>query len=205
MKPYEVKMDSYGVQPTPGHPTYQSTVKLKVLSLFVLLVIALIGGAVPLCLVRDVESNTPVAIRRNRRIRRAVSIMNSFSGGVFLGIALVHLIPSVRSLITEALEAKSEREVSEYPWAELIASAGFFFIVMVEQVLQALEEKFGSSASFLHHSHSHTEDNSQLQTGSNSSPLPKEEEAEREGLQLAEPSNFEVSEHKTRGQKLSQF
>ncbi|XP_071846785.1 zinc transporter ZIP1-like [Apostichopus japonicus] len=195
--------DSFKVEPT-GHPGYQSTIKIKVLSLFLLLLISLIGGAIPLYLVRDVELNTPRTIRRNRRIRRVVSIMNSFSGGVFLGIALVHLLPSVRVLLTDALKAKDpEHGVSEYPWAELIASAGFFLIVMVEQVLLAFEEKLGSSSgnsslAVVHHAHGHMDTHTPVRTVASSSPSLKEEEAEMMDVDSEKPA---ISGGKSRGQK----
>ncbi|KAJ8028411.1 Zinc transporter ZIP1 [Holothuria leucospilota] len=172
------------VHPT-GLPNYQNTNKLKVLSLFVLLIIALVGGAVPLYLVRDVESSAARTARRNRRITRAVSIMNSFSGGVFLGIALVHLLPSVRELLTDALHGHPESGVSEYPWAELCASAGFFFIVMVEQVLLGFEERFGSSPGhgILHHGHGHSGQEAVPSVSESAATPTPEEEEEDKGLQ----------------------
>lgn len=184
-------MEMSDVHPT-GLPNYQNTNKLKVLSLFVLLIIALVGGAVPLYLVRDVESSAARTARRNRRITRAVSIMNSFSGGVFLGIALVHLLPSVRELLTDALHGHPESGVSEYPWAELCASAGFFFIVMVEQVLLGFEERFGSSPGhgILHHGHDHSGQEA-VPTVSESAATPTPEEEEEEKGQQAESGSSE--------------
>ena len=60
---------------------------------------------------------------------------NTFSGGLFFGLGLVHLLPESSSILTELL--KNIR----LPIAFLVSSGGFFLMWMIEKVIFNKEEK----------------------------------------------------------------
>ena len=100
-------------EPSPDESSVP--VWVKMVALVALIVIALIGAAVPLFWKRLRDSTV------------ALSHLNAFSGGVFLAMAFVHLLP----------EAQEEMEVYhiDYPLSYALALCGYAFILFVEKVL----------------------------------------------------------------------
>jgi zinc transporter ZupT len=88
----------------------------KLVALAALLLLALLGGAVPLFWKRLRDS--PVAL----------SHLNAFSGGVFLAMALGHLLP-------DAVESFAELNVSFRGAPYTIALAGYLSILFVEKIV----------------------------------------------------------------------
>jgi zinc transporter ZupT len=88
----------------------------KLAALAALLVLALLGGAVPLLWKRLRDS--PVAL----------SHLNTFSGGVFFAMALGHLLP-------DAVEAFEKLNISFRATPYTIALGGYLFILFVEKII----------------------------------------------------------------------
>ncbi|XP_039984928.1 zinc transporter ZIP3-like [Xiphias gladius] len=74
------------------------------------------------------------------RYRRALSLCNSFGGGVFLATCFNALLPAVRDKVGEVF--RQLQISSDYPLAETMMMLGFFLTVFVEQaVLTFRKEK----------------------------------------------------------------
>lgn len=91
-----------------------SLLAVKVVSVVTILVVGLIGGAIPI-----------IAGRFEGR-RRLVSLGNAFAGGVFLGAGLIHLLPDA---------AEKLRTLSDYPIAGLLATAGLAFLLLIDRII----------------------------------------------------------------------
>ncbi|KAM9357937.1 zinc transporter ZIP3-like [Symphorus nematophorus] len=74
------------------------------------------------------------------RYRRALSLCNSFGGGVFLATCFNALLPAVRDKVSHVFQQL--KISSDYPLAETMMMVGFFLTVFVEQtVLTFRKEK----------------------------------------------------------------
>ncbi|XP_068175956.1 zinc transporter ZIP3-like [Antennarius striatus] len=74
------------------------------------------------------------------RYRRALSLCNSFGGGVFLATCFNALLPAVRDKVADVFQQL--KISSDYPLAETMMMLGFFLTVFVEQaVLTFRKEK----------------------------------------------------------------
>ncbi|XP_026179132.1 zinc transporter ZIP3 [Mastacembelus armatus] len=74
------------------------------------------------------------------RYRRALSLCNSFGGGVFLATCFNALLPAVRDKVSDVFQQLQIS--SDYPLAETMMMLGFFLTVFVEQaVLTFRKEK----------------------------------------------------------------
>ena len=78
---------------------------------------ALIGGVLPFFIVKSVESADPV-----------VSVLNAFSGGVFLTAGLTHILPHV-------IESSAEVDHGDYPLPYALVIIGYLLVFLVEKVL----------------------------------------------------------------------
>ncbi|XP_072040684.1 zinc transporter ZIP1-like [Amphiura filiformis] len=116
---------------------------IKIIGIFVLLFIALAFGVLPIVFIA--RSQLFQNLERKDRIHRVIACLNSFAGGVFMGIALIHLLPEVRDLIKKAIEEKGN--TYNFNWAELCVACGFFTIVFVEQLVHICQEKLNDGLS----------------------------------------------------------
>ena len=91
-----------------------SLVEIKILAAVSILAIGIIGGVIPLLAARHDAS------------RRFLSLGNALSGGIFLGIGFIHLLPEA----SEALEG-----VSDYPVAPLLTAIGVVVLLLIDRVL----------------------------------------------------------------------
>ncbi|XP_034035217.1 zinc transporter ZIP3-like [Thalassophryne amazonica] len=98
----------------------------KLLGLLGLFGLMLAGVLVPVRLL-VVDSN------KAHRYRRALSLCNSFSGGVFLATCFNALLPAVRDKVADVFQQLHID--SEYPLAETTMMIGFFLTVFVEQTV----------------------------------------------------------------------
>lgn len=105
----------------------------KVLGLLGLFGLMLAGVLVPVRLLL-------VDYEKAHRYRRALSLCNSFGGGVFLATCFNALLPAVRDKAGDVF--KQLKISSDYPLAETMMMLGFFLTVFVEQaVLTFRKEK----------------------------------------------------------------
>ena len=105
---------------------HDDTTALKIGLLFVIFFEALFGGLLPLAIVKSLPKMTGV-----------ISLMNAFSGGIFLTAGLVHILPNV-------VKVGEENEYGgEYPLSYTLVVLGYMLVFFVERVL--------------FHTHSHSE------------------------------------------------
>lgn len=96
-------------------------VELKLISSVVIFVSGLIGGLLPL------------RLDDSERSRRLLSLGNGFSGGIFLGAGLIHMLGDAQRGFASITDT--------YPFAFLIAGGGFLAILFLEMVaLQGRED-----------------------------------------------------------------
>ncbi|XP_061744467.1 zinc transporter ZIP3-like [Nerophis ophidion] len=96
----------------------------KLLGLLALLALMLAGVLVPARLLAADR-------RKAQSYRRAVSLCNAFSGGVFLATCFNALLPAVRAKANDVLQRL--KVGGDYPAAETMMMVGFFVSVLVEQ------------------------------------------------------------------------
>ena len=105
---------------------HDDTTALKIGLLFVIFFEALFGGLLPLAIVKSLPKMTGV-----------ISLMNAFSGGIFLTAGLVHILPNV-------VKVGEENEYGgEYPLSYTLVVLGYMLVFFIERVL--------------FHTHSHSE------------------------------------------------
>ncbi|XP_040896231.1 zinc transporter ZIP3-like [Toxotes jaculatrix] len=106
---------------------------VKLLGLLGLFGLMLAGVLVPVRLLL-------VDYDKAHRYRRALSLCNSFGGGVFLATCFNALLPAVRDKVADVF--RQLQISSDYPLAETMMMLGFFLTVFVEQaVLTFRKEK----------------------------------------------------------------
>ncbi|KAM4548917.1 zinc transporter ZIP3-like isoform 1-T1 [Odontesthes bonariensis] len=98
----------------------------KLLGLLGLFGLMLAGVLVPVRLLM-------VDYEKAHRYRRALSLCNSFGGGVFLATCFNALLPTVRDKVDAVFQRLQIS--SDYPLAETMMMVGFFLTVFVEQTI----------------------------------------------------------------------
>ena len=74
----------------------------------------------------------PVKVKSFRESPKILGVANAFSGGVFLAIALMHIMPEQ----TEAYSnADINKDLRDYPMPYLLLVAGYTFILVIDRVL----------------------------------------------------------------------
>jgi zinc transporter ZupT len=91
---------------------------LKIIFIFVIYAIAFISGIVPAYYKRCKES------------QKFISLANSFAGGVFLAIALVHVLPEA---VTNYRTLKGSDEIFPLPY--FLVFCGYVFILVIDKVM----------------------------------------------------------------------
>ncbi|MCY4210095.1 MAG: ZIP family metal transporter [Gammaproteobacteria bacterium] len=91
-----------------------SLLQIKLSAALAILVVAILGGLIPLLAARHHAS------------RRFLSLGNALAGGIFLGAGFIHLLP-------EAGEALAG--VVDYPLAPLLAAVGVVALLLIDRVL----------------------------------------------------------------------
>jgi len=98
----------------------------KVLFLFVILVIGTVAGLIP------------TRFTLTEKGKRQLVLGNAFSGGVFFGAGLLHMLPDARENFHAYFGG------IDYPVTALICAAGFFLILLIEKVLLRGSEDVGA-------------------------------------------------------------
>ena len=93
----------------------------KILTLIIITVLTVLSGLLPCRLLQHFGRSM---LKRRRTFDHAVAGAKCFSGGVFLGVCFLHLMPETRNKVDLILEHLGSR--SKYPLAELLTIAGFF-------------------------------------------------------------------------------
>ena len=88
-----------------------------------------LGAAVAIFLAGLVGGFFAIRLTQSKSREALTGLANTFAGGVFLGAALMHMLPDARAKFEElAIEA-------EYPLFALTAAAGFLFVLMLDKVI----------------------------------------------------------------------
>ncbi|XP_052776217.1 uncharacterized protein LOC128214033 [Mya arenaria] len=85
------------------------------------------GFIVPYCVHNGINKSLRLSLKR---IQRVLSLLNCFSGGVFLATALLALLPEAEEKMSEALEMQELH--TDFPFTYLILGGGFLMILMIE-------------------------------------------------------------------------
>ncbi|KAH3741547.1 zinc transporter ZIP1-like [Dreissena polymorpha] len=108
----------------------------KVLTIVVITSLTVIVGLLPCRLVKHFRRKM---LRTKQTIDKMVSGAKCFSGGVFLGVCLLHLIPETRKKVDSLLEQIGS--TTTYPVAELLTMVGFFGVIFGEHTIRFLYVK----------------------------------------------------------------
>ncbi|XP_070541632.1 zinc transporter ZIP1-like [Ptychodera flava] len=107
----------------------------KVLTLFGIFTLNVLFGLLPL----KVVSLGGHSEARQRFVKRTISYLSCYAGGVFLSTCLLDLLPTVRdnlSLVFDQLQV-----YTSFPITEFIMAMGLFIIVIVEQTVLTCKER----------------------------------------------------------------
>ncbi|KAI9554380.1 hypothetical protein GHT06_019652 [Daphnia sinensis] len=107
----------------------------KVISMIVLSLGTLILGLLPIWIIRRMKVQSG-SHEMSPGIRNVLSGMLCFGGGVLMATALTHLLPELHEGITE-LQADGTIK-SSLPIAEIIFSAGFFLVYLIEELVHVI-------------------------------------------------------------------
>ncbi|XP_054285377.1 zinc transporter ZIP1-like [Macrosteles quadrilineatus] len=72
---------------------------------------------------------------KRTRYSRLIGMLNCFAGGVFLGTALLHLLPNVMKLLSQL------KGDTNFPVAEFTVALGFLVVLVMEQIGLACKEQ----------------------------------------------------------------
>jgi zinc transporter ZupT len=112
----------------------------KIPILVSLLILAIIGGFIPLKL----SSYDPEGIRFARNygiISRIFSLGNMLSGGIFLGGGLIHLLPEGVEALAEITENAESAILRNFPHGYFLCALGFLVIILIEEITVMIVRK----------------------------------------------------------------
>lgn len=101
---------------------------IKLLTMIIMFTMIIITGILPLKL-KSFKSNNLV-----------LSLSSAFSGGLFLAVGIIHLLPEAHENFEESYE---DKETEHFPWAFTISIMSFALILFIEKILTD------------HHEHNH--------------------------------------------------
>lgn len=102
------------------------TTSFKGLALAILFILAMLGGLIPL------------KARKRSKTSQFLSLGNMFSGGIFLGGGLLHLLPEAADGLQEVVADVENSLVRNFPWAFFLCGLGFLAILLMEEVVVAV-------------------------------------------------------------------
>lgn len=112
--------------------------EVKVASLALLLVLTVLCGLLPVCVMRVVAGGCVGAGHR-----RSLSLLSCLAGGVFLATCLLDLIPDFLSDMAAALDKM--KITLEFPLPEFIVAMGFFLVLIMEQITLACRDQMADT------------------------------------------------------------
>ena len=144
---------------------------LKIISIISMLLMGFFFGIMPYC------------IKSCRNSTKFLNISNAFSGGLFLGIGLFHVLPEG--------DEKIKDKWPDLPWAYFIAFLSYALILFVEKVLMDSHE-------LLHNNFKHKDNNSSIDEIKK-----KIEEIEENNIVSENPKDKVLIENETHNSKFS--
>lgn len=82
----------------------------------------------------------PIKIKRFRTNKMLLSLSNCFSGGLFISIGLIHILPEARENLEGKIEKSSNEDTYIFPLSYVISLATFSFILLIDKVIFSNEE-----------------------------------------------------------------
>lgn len=106
--------------------------------------------AIWLCVLAGLLPKVIPAVSRNEIV---LSFLNCFSAGIFLGMALLHIIPEG----VEIYEGHVEKEHIEkpFPWPYVLIFAGYLLVLVIDRVIAGWLLKLMGKEHEAHIGHSH--------------------------------------------------
>lgn len=120
---------------------------LKVVILFTLFVATFLCTMLPLGLRAFIQREHNRLRKRN--LKNAISLLNCFTAGVFLGTCLLDLLPEVREAVSDVLKQYHIR--SEFPLTEVVVLFGFLILLTIEQFVTRWKAAHEHTVPYLDH------------------------------------------------------
>ncbi|XP_052820860.1 zinc transporter ZIP3-like [Mya arenaria] len=98
----------------------------KISGIFILFGLSFLSGTLSILTVKCLISK----FGSSSKLKRAISLLNCFSGGVFFATSILDLLPEARESMEEAIKHYDFH--THYPLSELLLCIGFFLILTVE-------------------------------------------------------------------------
>ncbi|XP_048476428.1 zinc transporter ZIP1 [Rhincodon typus] len=114
--------------------TMSPSLEVKVASLFLLLVLTVLSGLLPLCVFRRAAGGSGSAGQR-----RILSLFSCLAGGVFLATCLLDLLPDFLSDMAAVLDKM--KITLQFPLPLFIVVMGFFLVLIMEQIVLACRDQ----------------------------------------------------------------
>jgi len=99
-----------------------------------------------------ITGNLPIRSKAFKSSKKLISFANAFSGGLFLGIGILHLLPEAQEAYDDYYESIGEADEDHFPWVNFLSVACFAFLLFIERIA------FDQSPPGHDHSHSHSHD-----------------------------------------------
>lgn len=106
---------------------------LKFIFIAALFVVTFVSSLLPLRIISNLRN--VIDPEKRAKYSRLVSVLNCYSGGVFLGTALLDLLPQISSVLKKAIPN------STFPFAEFIIAFGFIVLLATEQIVIDCKER----------------------------------------------------------------
>ena len=120
-----------------GHPSKMDVEGTKYLTMFILGIVPLICGFLPLKVGKQFYDDD------KSWKRTLTSILLCYGGGLLLATSSIHILPEVR----ETLEKAGLSWLEDRPFAEVFTALGFFIVYFIEEFVHYLLD------STIHHHH----------------------------------------------------
>lgn len=132
--------------------------------------------AIGLFILSFVFSYSPFWIKGLKTNNRLIGAANSFAGGIFLSVALIHTIPDAMELWSSGHESEEEGEEDhstaeehghsdEFPWVTFTALCSFCIILLIDRIIIKHSHSHGEEECKVPHIHHHHEAHAHVHDG----------------------------------------
>ncbi|KAM3718541.1 Zinc transporter ZIP1 [Dirofilaria immitis] len=102
----------------------------KIVMLITMGIFALLFGLLPTKIYKYVKVQQIIKSSKEKLAIRFLSILSCFSGGVFLGVCLLDLLPTANKAFDQIKQQNGME--TNYPYMEVLIGCGFFIIYLIE-------------------------------------------------------------------------
>ncbi|VDN93956.1 unnamed protein product [Brugia pahangi] len=107
-----------------------SILVVKIVMLATMGAFALLFGLLPTKIYKYVETQRATKLSEEKLATRFLSILSCLSGGVFLGVCLLDLLPTASEAFNKIKQENGWE--TEYPFTEVLIGCGFFIVYLME-------------------------------------------------------------------------